>query len=262
MKMGKTIRYTEPELETLRSQYGAIGAIGVARLLGRTADSVKFMAHRMGVKVSKQYRTATAIRANKSWARTAEMRTNIGNGHRKYKPFLCKTCGKHISHHTEKCWSCYSDGRRKNVSVSALARRMLYPVWIFPILTRDEFMCQRCGSSRDLVVHHLRKFSAIAKIVSGGTDTPESRYLLAGRIVSEHTLDDGITLCRDCHKEAHGKKRGELQENLTANGEGNLQPSQSNVISIVDWKVQRVTVEDSQTDKTDTSAPLAAQQRR
>jgi hypothetical protein len=257
MKMGKWKKYTELELETIRSRYPDIGAIGVAQLTGRSADSVKFLAYKMGIKVSSQYRSDTATRVNKTWTRTEETKRRIGVGHRKYEPFVCRECGKHCSHHMEKCWSCYSKSRREHVPTAAIARRMLYPVWIIPIMVRDEFMCQDCGSPIDLVVHHLRKFSDITKIVvkrSGLTmDTPENRDMLAKLIVLEHTLDDGITSCRKCHKETHGKKRGELLG--TPYGD-NQQPSQSNVKSIVDWKVQRLTLADSQSNKSDTSAPL------
>jgi hypothetical protein len=256
--MGKIIKYTEQELEIIRNQYPSIGAIGVAALTGRSADSVKFMAYRMGIKVSKQYISETTTRTNKTWKRSDETRKRIGIGHRKHEPFLCKECGKHCSHYTEKCWSCFAGKRREHVPTAAIARRMLYPVWIIPIMVRDEFMCQKCGSSTNLVVHHLRKFSAIMKIVikiSGLTmDAPEKRLMLAKLIVLEHTLDDGITSCRKCHKETHGKKQGELQENLTAKGEGNLQPSRGNVLKLVPRKVQRVTGEDAQSNKLDTSA--------
>jgi len=65
------------------------------------------------------------------------------------------------------------------------------------------------------------------------------------------------TLCHKCHRELHFGKRGELLETPTASGEDNQQPSRSNVVSIVDRKVQRLTGEDTQTNNPDTSAPLS-----
>lgn len=258
--MGKTRKYTEAELETIRSEYPGIGAIGVASKIGRSADSVKFKAHQMKIAVTPQYRSETATRVNIDRPRaSSETRKRIGDGHRKHEAFVCEECGKKISHYTKRCWSCYSRGRRDTVSTSATARRMLYTAWVIPIMARDEFMCQACGSSRDLVVHHLRLFRDIMKAASAGqrAETPDERLEIARLVVALHSLDDGITLCRACHKKAHGKKRGELLGSPTAIGEDNQQPSQPNVISIVGWKVQRLTLEDSRSDKSDTSAPLA-----
>jgi 5-methylcytosine-specific restriction endonuclease McrA len=52
------------------------------------------------------------------------------------------------------------------------------------ILERDSWRCQKCGSSRNLDVHHIRRRSAL------GDDT-------------EVNL---ITLCRACHQFLHGSK--------------------------------------------------------
>ena len=53
---------------------------------------------------------------------------------------------------------------------------------------RDDFTCQSCGDNRggNLAVHHI-KFWA---------DYPELRFV----------LDNGLTVCRDCHKVIHEKK--------------------------------------------------------
>lgn len=55
----------------------------------------------------------------------------------------------------------------------------------------------------------------------------------------------------------HFEKRGELLEtpNSLSRAMDNQQPSQSNVKNIVDWKVQRLIGEESQTNKPNTSAP-------
>jgi hypothetical protein len=64
-------------------------------------------------------------------------------------------------------------------------------------------------------------------------------------------LNKGLKMTKKCHFE----QRGELRGYLTTEGEGNPQPSRSNVISYVDRMAQRLTGEDSQADKPDTSAP-------
>jgi 5-methylcytosine-specific restriction endonuclease McrA len=49
------------------------------------------------------------------------------------------------------------------------------------VLKRDGWRCQRCGSSKDLQVHHI-----------------QPRSLLGG-----HTEANLITICSVCHREAH-----------------------------------------------------------
>lgn len=66
---------------------------------------------------------------------------------------------------------------------------------------------------------------------------------------------ESLGLCRACHRSIHFAKRGELRGTLTTTGEGNPQPSRSNVLNFVERKVQRLTGEDAQSDKPDTSAP-------
>jgi len=86
------------------------------------------------------------------------------------------------------------------------------------------------------------------------------------RFYYEH--DNLITVCRSCHSTIKGKEKqwegyfgrivckgGELRENLNAQkAHGNPQPSRENVLSFVSRKVHRLTVEDAQSNKTDTSA--------
>lgn len=54
-------------------------------------------------------------------------------------------------------------------------------------LKRDGYVCKKCGSSRNPVVHHLR-YPAIW---------------------GEEELTDLETLCEDCHNKIHGKMKGE-----------------------------------------------------
>lgn len=107
--------------------------------------------------------------------------------------------------------------------------------------------CVMCGSENYLQGHHIKTRG----------DRPDLMY----------SIDNLITLCRRCHAGIKGKeidwedyftrivrKSGELLETPNGNAEGNQQPSRLNVISIVNRKVQRLTGEESQTNKPDTSA--------
>jgi len=53
------------------------------------------------------------------------------------------------------------------------------------ILKRDSFKCQRCGSKKQLQVHHIH-------YLNGVLDVPDI-FL--------------ITLCRDCHRKQHGLEK-------------------------------------------------------
>lgn len=68
-----------------------------------------------------------------------------------------------------------------------------YNQWRKKVLERDNNTCQLCGSTSNLHVHHIKQFAQ---------DKSERFY-----------LDNGITLCANCHKEIHSKKAGELCNN-------------------------------------------------
>lgn len=65
-----------------------------------------------------------------------------------------------------------------------------YYTWRKLVLARDKFICQVCGKANSKNVHHIKRYR----------DFPELRY----------KLDNGLTLCGDCHKETdnYGKKYG------------------------------------------------------
>lgn len=93
-----------------------------------------------------------------------------------------------------------------NRDFNNLCRTNLYSSWVVPILERDGFKCTECESTKQLQVHHikpLREFiSAIAErygIESFSNLTPELRFDYALEVVQEHSLCDGVTLCKDCH---------------------------------------------------------------
>lgn len=262
-------RFTPKEIDLIRRHYPDKGAIGMAKMLGgsHSRDTIKGWAHRNNVKVSKAYRTRVAIQANQSWKRSEETRKRIGDGHRKYPVFRCKQCGKRIAHYATYCWGCYSTktgGERNNnwrggiSSLRSMVDQKLWPVWVYPIMARDRFTCQRCGDStgHNLNIHHLRTYISIRDSVRKEhpnlkLNNWDDKAKLAQLIVDDHTFDDGITLCKSCHILVHKEKPGELLETPERD---NQQPSPPKLEVIVGGKVQRLTGEDSATDKPDTSA--------
>ena len=67
-----------------------------------------------------------------------------------------------------------------------LRRSMEYREWRTSVFERDNYTCQECGSTKGgtFQAHHLKSFALY----------PELRFY----------LDNGVTLCRDCHKQTEG----------------------------------------------------------
>ncbi len=76
-------------------------------------------------------------------------------------------------------------------------RRRVYRLWKKTILERDNFTCQKCKKrGGELVGHHIFNFA----------DFPEFKL----------SIDNGITLCKNCHIQFHKKygKRNNTKEQL------------------------------------------------
>lgn len=76
----------------------------------------------------------------------------------------------------------------ENAENSALEKRKLNQEqlreWSINIRMRDEFKCVDCGATEHLHAHHIRPKH----------DFPDLAY----------AVDNGKTLCRDCHAKEHG----------------------------------------------------------
>lgn len=62
----------------------------------------------------------------------------------------------------------------------------IYRKWRLDVFKRDDFTCRICGAKRDLQAHHIIHWADTA-------DNKDLRY----------DINNGITLCKKCHLEAH-----------------------------------------------------------
>lgn len=72
-------------------------------------------------------------------------------------------------------------------NVREIRNSLEYREWRTAVFERDHYRCQVCGRiGGTLNAHHIKRFS----------DHPESRF----------DVDNGVTLCKECHLMAHRKK--------------------------------------------------------
>lgn len=60
-----------------------------------------------------------------------------------------------------------------------------YSKWRFNCLKRDNYTCQKCGSKEFLCVHHIKPYALYPNLRT--------------------QISNGITLCKNCHKQIHSK---------------------------------------------------------
>ena len=115
----------------------------------------------------------------------------------------------------------YKGNRGLNLDV----RTRLSPIWIQPILKRDNFSCVMCGKTHvTLHVHHIRPLRQIidkilkhfsVKVCDLEPFSEEYEKIIEA-ILHEHKLSDGISLCKECHEKIDykyrlkGKKKNKL----------------------------------------------------
>jgi len=247
------ILWNSKDIETLKMFYGTVPNKELALTIGKTKQAIQHTAHRMGLTTLKVATRKTCVDCGATLSRSACYTDST----------RCRECADtNLAGENHHNWKGGIAALRSLVHVS------LKPVWIDPIMKRDGYTCQVCERhGGNLHVHHAIPYVTIRDMVIKAnqdidTTTFEGKKELVSEIVAAHKMSFGITLCVPCHKLIHSETRGELLGTPTANSEDNQQPSQSNVRSIVDWKVQRLTLEDSRSNKSDTSAPLTDALRR
>jgi endogenous inhibitor of DNA gyrase (YacG/DUF329 family) len=141
---------------------------------------------------------------------------NSPNWNNNIKVSVCPQCKKEFRHSREteyqlccskECQTKYYVGERANVwkgGVSLLGARIRMTIpgkeWITAIFERDNYICQECGNIGGyLNAHHIIPFS---ELLNKNHITSVEEAILCEELWN---IDNGITLCKECHKGRHKK---------------------------------------------------------
>jgi hypothetical protein len=99
-------------------------------------------------------------------------------------------------------------GGTSPINAMIRSNKRLYTEWIYPILKKDGFKCTKCGSTKELEVHHNEQIMSeiIAKYVDKTKDyTFDEKREIMNMVIDYHISNDisGDTLCKSCHCELH-----------------------------------------------------------
>lgn len=273
--------WSDEQKDIVAAKFGVVPSAELAGDIGVTVSALYHQARRMGLKspkwwteeellfLEKNYHLLSCREIGEAIDKTEEAvqsaASKKGLAQKNFFPEerYCIDCGKQLANKyvdVKRCPSCaykYRSGENSHFwkggvsTLYKLIQRNLWAVWKKPILERDNFMCKLCGSKILLEVHHSKPLVEIRDGVMAENpnlhiDNYDERVKLAEIIVDSHVLEYGITLCQSCHRSYHAEKRSELLGTPNGEAEGNQQPSRSNVIDLVDRKVQRLMGEDSQ----------------
>lgn len=103
------------------------------------------------------------------------------------------------------------NGGTSSLSAYCHGNRKLYTEWKFPKLQAANFSCSKCGSPKDLCVHHDKE--QMADIIRRhaeefgyeGQDDVGLKSAIAESVAEYHVRNkvSGVVLCYDCHKFEH-----------------------------------------------------------
>lgn len=77
--------------------------------------------------------------------------------------------------------------------------------WFSRVIQRDG-LCKLCGSTKRLDAHHIKPLSTIIKQITDNLTLDADamyHFVINHELVVDKSLENGQTLCRECHKKVH-----------------------------------------------------------
>jgi 5-methylcytosine-specific restriction endonuclease McrA len=125
---------------------------------------------------------------------------------------FCPICGyyhgvtlKGLQFCSKICYSKYQDNKFSHIN-RVIYKSFKYFNWRQTIFIRDNFTCQDCRQKGgELHSHHIKSFNKfLAEVKTNLSNYP--LYLAILEYSPLWDLDNGITLCKKCHKKRHKKE--------------------------------------------------------
>ena len=191
----------------------------VAKLAGCSLRTASRWINTHGIKT----RSSREGQEIKDWAWVKGENSNMWNGG---KP-LCE-CGNEKSRSAKVCEKCHLDrlsektgdknANYKGISdVMMCVRTRIKNKWRKMVYERDSYTCQVCGkiSRIGMHAHHIERIGSVIERKIGDRDisSPEKRAELINELSMDNEILDvnnGITLCKECHIEIHKGKRKDI----------------------------------------------------
>ncbi|HEX9437374.1 MAG TPA: HNH endonuclease [Candidatus Limnocylindria bacterium] len=177
-------------------------------VFGMSRSAVRRLAHRLGLRKSAAHWSRMQRERNVGRSLSADARAKLATRAtgRRLSP---ETIAKALSTKRER-GTILSGDRHPNWKGGRPWERFKRPeylAWRNAVLARDGYRCQDCGRQcrkheKGLAAHHIKSFA----------DHPVLRY----------DVDNGVTLCRDCHNARHGKIRKTIEIRPCACGCGQI----------------------------------------
>lgn len=208
-------KWTQQEDNYLKMHYGKMSNKQLAKDMDRTKQGLQHRAYRLKLTTKLVATWKHCIDCGVKLSRAATYRNNV-----------CRCFPCSMKHHSNENHHNWKGGV---ASLRSTVQCFLKHAWIDKIFVRDNFTCALCDKrGGNLEVHHIRPYSKIRDdIIKLNPDLDlndfEDKKKLARLIVEDHVLEDGITLCINCHYNLHHLNQGELTGNSSI--EDNQQPS-------------------------------------
>lgn len=80
--------------------------------------------------------------------------------------------------------------------------------WYGRVYARDGWTCTKCPSKQKIDAHHKEPIVKLIKRLAEGktfeSDEQKIEWLVSQPEIADPNLENGVTLCRECHKKEHG----------------------------------------------------------